>query len=124
MNATAKSLILKAQECIDQAKKFMADEGQHDAVGYNLAQACEHFLKALLSLRNIEFPQGPESHDLDSLMELLEESNLTAISSHADVVELTPYNSATAQVRRSERLDMKEYLAHVEDLKKFVGTFM
>lgn len=124
MNSTAKSLILKAQDNIDTAKKMMSEgqhESQHDAVGYNLAQASEFLLKTLLSLRGIEFPQGPEGHDLDGLMELLEENGFSAISSHADIIELTPYNSATASVRKSERLDLKEYLVLVEDLKALVG---
>lgn len=125
MNSTAKSLILKAQDSIDTAKKMMADANQlasqHDAIGYNLAQSAEFLLKSLLAVRGIEFPQGPESHDLDALMELLEGNGFSAISSHADIIELTPYNSATAAVRKSERLDLKEYLGHVEDLKTLVG---
>lgn len=124
MNATAKSLILKAQDSIETAKKMLSSgqsDPQHDAIGYNLAQAAEFLLKSLLALRGIEFPQGPEGHDLDSLMELLEENNFSAISSHADIIELTPYNSSTAAVRKSERLDLKEYLGHIEDLKTLVG---
>ncbi len=121
MNPTTKSLILKAQDSIDTAKTNLGDESQHDAVGYNLAQASEFLLKALCALRGLEIPNGAESHDLDFLMETLEENNLAAVSSHADVIDLTPYNSPTSQVRRSERLNLKEYLAYVEDLKKLVG---
>ncbi len=121
MNPTTKSLILKAQDCLDIAKKDLADEGQHDAVGYNLAQATEFLLKALCAMREIEIPHGAESHDLDFLMETLEENNLAAVSSHADVIDLTPYNSATSKVRRSERLNLGEYFDHVEELKKLVG---
>lgn len=121
MNPTAKSLILKAQDSLDTAKAKLNDESQHDAVGYNLAQASEFLLKALCAIRGLEIPHGAESHDLDFLMETLEENNLSAVSSHADVIELTPYNSPTAQVRRSERLDLEEYLEYVEDLKKLVG---
>ena len=120
MNAAAKSLILKAQDSIDTARKHLDDESQHDVVGYNLAQACEMFLKALLTLREVEYPHDEDGHDLDSLMELLEEDNMSAISSHADVVELTPYNSPRAQVRADDRLDLKEYLGYVEDLKALV----
>jgi HEPN domain-containing protein len=121
MNPTAKSLILKAQDSLETAKTHLNDENQHDAVGYNLAQASEFLLKALCAIRGLEVPGGAESHDLDFLMETLENNNLAAVSSHADVIELTPYNSPTAKVRRSERLDLKEYFGHVEDLKKLVG---
>lgn len=119
MSAHAKSLILKAQDDLDLAKKHIDDEKQHDLVGYNLAQACEKFLKALCDMRGLSYPE--DDHDLDSLMSTLEEANFSAISSHADVIELTPYNSAGAHVREDERLDMEEYLGYVENLKKLVG---
>lgn len=120
MNPTAKSLILKAQDSLDTAKKFLGDDKQHDVAGYNLAQAAECILKALCSIREVEFPSGDDGHDLDALMELLEEDGFSAVSSHADVVELTPYNSTRAQVREDDRLDLNEYLGRVEDLKTLV----
>ena len=118
---TAKSLILKAQDNIETAKTNMNDDKQHDVAGYNLAQACELFLKALLEMRELEYPHDEEGHDLDSLMAILEEEGMAEISSHADVIELTQYNDARAHVRPDERLDLKEYLAYTEDLKKLVG---
>ena len=120
MNSQAKSLILKAQDNLDLAKKLLADESQHDIVGYNLAQAAENYLKVLLSARNLEYPEGEEAHDLDAMLSLLEEDNMTAASSHADVVELTPYNSTNAHIRKDERLNLQEYVGHVEDLKGLV----
>jgi HEPN domain-containing protein len=120
MNSTAKSLILKAEDNLNTARQHLDDDKQHDIVGYNLAQACEMYLKALCVLRDLEFPSDEEGHDLDALMQILEEDNLSAISSHADIVELTPYNSTTAKVRPDERLDMKEYWDHVQDLKNFI----
>ncbi|UOE99740.1 HEPN domain-containing protein [Bdellovibrio reynosensis] len=119
MSAHAKSLILKAQDDLDLAKKHVDDEKQHDLVGYNLAQACEKYLKALCDMRGLSYPE--DDHDLDALMSTLEEANFSAISSHADVIELTPYNSANAHIREDERLDMEEYITHVENLKKLVG---
>lgn len=121
MNSTAKSLILKAQDNLDTAQKFLDDDKQHDIVGYNLAQASEYFLKALCALRELEYPSDEEGHDLDALMQILEENNFAAISSHADVVELTPYNSTHARVRPNERLDLREYMDYVQELKKLVG---
>jgi HEPN domain-containing protein len=120
MNSTAKSLVLKAQDSLDTANKFIGDDQQHDIAGYNLAQATECFLKALCSERDLEFPQGEESHDLDHLLSLLEEDGLTAISSLADVVDLTPYNSPRAHIRKEDRMNLKEALVHVEDLKNLV----
>lgn len=121
MSAHAKSLILKAQDDLDLAKNNLSDEKQHDIVGYNLAQACEKYLKALIEMRGLEYPEGDEAHDLDALMQVLEEGNFAAISSHADVIELTPYNSPSAHIRKDERLDLEEYAGYVESLKKLVG---
>lgn len=120
MTPLAKSLILKAQDSLDLAKKLISDESQHDVVGYNLAQATENYLKVLLSARDLEYPEGEEAHDLDAMLSLLEEDNMTAASSHADVVELTPYNSTNAHIRKDERLDLHEYMGYVEDLKGLV----
>lgn len=121
MSAHAKSLILKAQDDLDLAKKNLYDEKQHELVGYNLAQACEKYLKALCEMKGLEYPSNDEGHDLDTLMQILEENNFSAISSHADVIELTPYNSTTAIIRADDRLDLEEYLGYVENLKKLVG---
>jgi HEPN domain-containing protein len=121
MNPAAKSLILKAQDNIDTAKRYLDDDQQHDIVGYNLAQACEFLLKALCAVRNLEYPHDEEQHDLDALMQILEEDNLAAVSSHADVVDLTAYNSLSSRVRPDGRLNLKEYLTYVEDLKALVG---
>ena len=122
MNSTAKSLILKAQDNVDTAKKFLSDDSQHDVAGYNLAQACEFFLKALCAVRDLDFPNDEEGHDLDSLMQILEEDNFSAISSHADIVELTQYNSPSSHVRADDRLNLKEYLGYVEELKNLSGS--
>lgn len=119
--SAAKSMILKAEDNIDIAKKNLGDDTQHDIVGYNLAQACELYLKALLTLRELEYPEGDDAHDLDVLMTTLEDEGFAEISSHADVIELTQYNSPSAHVRKDDRLDLQEYLGYVGDLKKLVG---
>ena len=121
MTPAAKSLILKAQDSIDTARRSVDDQHQHEICGYNLAQAAENLMKALIILREIEIPEGEDPHDLDVLMSLLEEDNMAAISSYADVVELTPYNSLSARIAPGQRLNLHEYLGHVEDLKKFIG---
>ena len=120
MNNATSSLILKAQDNLDTAKKYLEDESQHDVVGYNLAQATEFFLKALCTEMNLEFPHDEEGHDLDALMSILEENNFAAISSHADVIELTQYNSPRAHIRKEDRLDLKEWASLVENLKELV----
>lgn len=121
MSAHAKSLILKAQDDLDLAKQHLDDDKQHELVGYNLAQACEKYLKALCEMKGLEYPGDEEGHDLDALMQVLEESNFAAISSHADIIELNPYNSTNAHIRADERLDLTEYAGYVENLKKLVG---
>lgn len=120
MNSQAKSFIVKAQDNLDLAKRLVDDDNQHDIVGYNLAQACEYYLKALCVLREIQYPHDAEGHDLDALMQLLEEDNMQAISSHADIVELTPYNSTNAHIRPNQRLNLHEYVGHVEGLKNLI----
>lgn len=119
MSAHAKSLILKAQDNLDLAKSLLSDEKQHDIAGYNLAQACENYLKALCDMRSLQYPE--DDHDLDALMQALEENNFSAVSSHADIIELTPYNATNAHIRKDERLDLEEYLGYVENLKRLVG---
>jgi HEPN domain-containing protein len=120
MNPAAKSLILKAQDNLETAKKYLDDDQQHDIVGYNLAQACEYFLKSLCAVRDLEYPHDEEGHDLDALMSLLEEDNLSAVSSYADLVELTQYNSTGAHIRKESRLNLRDYLAQLEDFKGLV----
>jgi HEPN domain-containing protein len=120
MTPFAKSMILKAQDSIDTAKANLDNPAQHEIAGYNLAQAVECMLKALLQLREVEIPEGEDSHDLDVLLSLLEEDNMVQISSHADVVELTPYNNARAHIDPDDRLDLREWLGYVEDLKGLV----
>lgn len=121
MSAHVKSLIIKAQDDLNIAKQHLHDENQHDIVGYNLAQAAEKLLKALCELKNLEYPSDEAGHDLDSLVETLEEANFSAISSHADVIELTIYNSPKAFVRKDDRLDLEEYMDYVENLKALVA---
>jgi HEPN domain-containing protein len=121
MTPAVKSLILKAQDNLNTARRHIDDNAQHDVVGYNLAQATEYFLKALCTLREVEYPHDDDGHDLDALMQLLEEDNMSAISSLADVVELQPYNSLRSYIRPEARLNLYEYLGHVEDLKTLVG---
>ncbi len=121
MNSTAKSLILKAQDSLDIARKTIDEPSQHEVTGYNLAQATELFLKALCSIMELEYPHDEEGHDLDALLTTLEDHNFAAASSHADVIDLNPYNSPRAHIRKEDRLDLKTYLGYVEDLKKLVG---
>ena len=121
MSAHVKSMIIKAQEDLNLAKQHLQDEDQHDIVGYNLAQATEKLLKALCEIRNLRYPSEDDGHDLDLLVETLEEANFAAISSHADLIELNMYNSPKAYVRKEDRLDLSEYFGLVEDLKKLVG---
>ncbi|WP_246845339.1 HEPN domain-containing protein [Bdellovibrio sp. NC01] len=119
--STAKSMVLKAQDNLETAKNNLNDEKQHDIAGYNLAQACELYLKAMLEMRELEYPHDAEGHDLDNLMAILEEEGFAEVSSHADVIELTQYNDTSAHVRKEDRLDLKEYMGYAEDLKKLVG---
>jgi HEPN domain-containing protein len=120
---SAKTLILNAQDSIELAKKNIGDDKQHDFVGYNLAHAAELFMKAVCEMRGISYPHDEQGQDLDYLMELLEESGFSAISSHADVNELTIYNSTRAghTVRENDRMDLEQALSDVEELKKLVG---
>jgi HEPN domain-containing protein len=121
MSSHAKSLIIKAQSDLDLAKKHLDDEEQHDLVGYNLAQATEQLLKALCGIRGLSYPSDEDGHDLDLLVETLENGNFALISSHADIIDLTQYNSPKAYVREEDRLDLEEYYGYVSELKKLVG---
>ena len=120
--SSAKTLILNAQDSFDLAKKNLADHKQHEFVGYNLAQACENFMKALCEMRELEYPHDEEGHDLDALMQILEEGNLAAISSLEDIIQLNAYNgSGKINVKEADRVNLSEFIDHVEDLKKLVA---
>lgn len=120
--SSAKTLILNAQDSFELAKKSLSDHKQHEFVGYNLAQACELFMKALCEMRELEYPHDEEGHDLDALMQILEEGNLSAISSLEDIIQLNAYNSTgPVTVREADRVDLNEFIDHVEDLKKLVA---
>ncbi|MNJ92590.1 HEPN domain protein [compost metagenome] len=120
---SVQTLILNAQDALELAKKNVSDEKQHEMVGYNLAQACELFMKAICEMRGLEYPRDNEGHDLDNLMEILEEGGFSAISSHEDVIGLTVYNSTSSghHVRDDDRLDLEEMIVNVEELKKLTG---
>jgi HEPN domain-containing protein len=54
---------------------------------FHLQQAVEKFLKALLSLHQVEFPR---IHDLDELMQLCEETGITLPEYVQEFINLTP----------------------------------
>lgn len=118
---SVQTLILNGQDALELAKKNVDDDKQHDLVGYNLAQACELFMKAICEMRGLEYPRDNEGHDLNTLMEILEEGGFSAISSHEDILDLTAYNSTSSHVRADDRLDLHEMVNNVEELKKLTG---
>ena len=58
------------------------------AVGFHCRQAAEKFLKALLTLNQIEFPK---THDLGALLDLVSPVDISLAESLSDILLLNPY---------------------------------
>jgi HEPN domain-containing protein len=65
-----------------------SDKRSHAAAGFHAQQAVEKALKALLCLRDLDFPR---THDLETLLALLSNSGTTPPVALAEVRPLTPY---------------------------------
>ena len=65
-----------------------ADKRTHAAAGFHAQQAVEKALKALLCLRDIDFPR---THDLESLLAYLTTSGALPPVTATDLRPLTPY---------------------------------
>ena len=60
----------------------------HEAVAFHAQQAAEKSLKALLVVRQVEFPK---THDIERLLDLVAVGDGPLAEALADVAELTPY---------------------------------
>jgi HEPN domain-containing protein len=71
------------------AKALLPVEGVTDAIlGFHAQQAVEKSLKAVLALREVEFPF---THDLDGLLELCQENDIDMPGELSEVDRLSPY---------------------------------
>lgn len=85
---------------------------------FHLQQAVEKFLKALLSLHQVEFPR---IHDLDELMQLCEETGITLPEYVQEFINLTPYAVEFRYgLMIEETLDLRYYYQKVLEFKKMV----
>lgn len=60
----------------------------HEAVAFHAQQAAEKSLKALLVVRQVEFPK---THDIERLLDLVAVGDEHLAEALADVAELTPF---------------------------------
>ncbi len=71
------------------ARALLPIEGVTDAIlGFHAQQAVEKSLKAVLALREVEFPY---THDLDGLLELCRNNGLDVPEALSNVDRLSPY---------------------------------
>jgi HEPN domain-containing protein len=71
------------------AKALLPVEGVTDAIlGFHTQQAVEKSLKAVLALREVDFPF---THDLDGLLELCRENSIEVPGELSEADRLSPY---------------------------------
>jgi HEPN domain-containing protein len=82
-------LIGLARDDLLAARALLPVEGVTDAIlGFHTQQAVEKSLKAVLALREVEFPY---THDLDGLLELCQENDIDVPETLSEVDRLSPY---------------------------------
>ena len=85
----ARRLLRLAERDFDAFELLAAGRDEtHAAAGFHAQQAVEKALKALLCLRDIDFPR---THDLENLLALLSQVGASPDLSSADARALTPY---------------------------------
>lgn len=100
----ARLLLRKAQQDEVIVQRLIDDPAINDeSLGFHVQQAAEKLLKALLALQGIDYPR---THDLDLLVELLEQTTCPLPEGLLTIVELTPM----ATVFRYEELPLDEPL--------------
>ena len=81
--------IAKAEEDLGAAEILSLHKTSYlSAVGFHCQQAAEKFLKALLTLNQIEFPK---THDLGALLDLVSPVETSLAESLNDILLLNPY---------------------------------
>ena len=81
--------ITKAEEDLGAAEILILHKPSYlSAVGFHCQQAAEKFLKALLTLNQIEFPK---THDLGALLDLVSPVETSLAESLNDILLLNPY---------------------------------
>jgi HEPN domain-containing protein len=81
--------ITKAEEDLGAAEILILHKPSYlSAVGFHCQQAAEKFLKALLTLNQIEFPK---THDLGALLDLISPVDTSLAESLNDILLLNPY---------------------------------
>jgi len=79
----------KAEKDFSLARHLVAEGCVYrEAVGFHSQQASEKFLKALLVLRQIDFPK---THNLGELLDLLAGTDAALAASLRDITALNPY---------------------------------
>jgi HEPN domain-containing protein len=122
----ARQMILLAQRDLRALRGMLdADTFADEIFGFHAQQAVEKTLKAWLSLLGIEYPR---IHDLEELLELLEEHAKPVSEPFHRLVNLTDFavqfryeifDAVTGQLDRPEVIrQVTELLEHVERLLK------
>lgn len=114
-------LILFELACADLklVEKNLGDKDiRQQILLFHLQQATEKFLKSLLSLHHVKFPK---IHDIEKLIEVCEEKNITLPGYIEKVINLTPF---AVEYRYGfiieEKLNIHDYYKKTLKLKKFV----
>jgi HEPN domain-containing protein len=121
----AREMITLAQRDLKALQGMLDAETFADEIfGFHAQQAVEKALKAWLSLIGVEYPR---THDLEELLELLEEHAEPILEAFYDLVDLTDF---AVQFRyrifedAEDRLDRGETIRQVSDLVVHVETLV
>jgi HEPN domain-containing protein len=115
--------IEKAEADLEVARRIAADAAANlrirEIVGFHCQQAAEKYLKALLTRYQIEFPK---THDIKTLLQLVETASGQVAESLRDAKWLTPfgveirYPSDTVEMLPGEEAKAIEIARHVRQV--------
>lgn len=97
-------------------------EVEIDSIAFHLQQSAEKLLKSLLDYKGIKFPQ---THDLEQLIKLLNNNN---ISLNIDLYKLTYLNDYAVEGRyaviHDDLEDIDNYIELIENIKNLVQNII
>ena len=125
----ARVLLAKARQDLEALELLARSTVADEIVGFHAQQAVEKALKAWLTLVGVEYPR---THDLEELLELLEEHAEPILGAFYDLVDLTDFavqfrygifEDAEGRLNRGVMIrQVSDLVVHVERLVREAET--
>ena len=115
----ASRFILKGVQDENAISALLNHQGIADeTVGFHCQQAIEKFLKAVLISRKIEFRK---THDLEELLQLIEDNNIEKPENSASIGDLAPFAVTFRYdlIDEPSVFDRKTALENVKEIRKW-----